>query len=68
MIQPVAKDKSEALVTFVQVARRANVHSRNILAALPILDALVEALIEKGLLVPPENGIGAEGCWMSVAK
>ncbi len=26
----VAKDKSEALVTFVQVARRANVHSRNI--------------------------------------
>lgn len=38
------------------------------LAALPILDALVEALIEKGILVPPENGIGAEGCWMSVAK
>lgn len=40
----------------------------NILANLPILDLLVEALIEQGLLVPPEDGIGAEGCWMAVEK
>lgn len=30
--------------------------------------AIVEALIEKGILTPPDNGIGAEGCWMSIAK
>ncbi len=40
----------------------------NELANLPILDSVVEALIEKGLLTPPENGVGAEGCWMNVAK
>ena len=40
----------------------------NHLASMPILDAVVECLIEKGILTPPENGVGAEGCWMSVAK
>lgn len=40
----------------------------NILARLPVTDALVEALIKKGILVPPANGIGAEGCWMSVER
>ena len=40
----------------------------NILASIPILDAVVERLIEEGVLTPPENGIGAEGCWMSVEK
>ncbi len=40
----------------------------NILSNLPVLDALVEVLIEKGLLTPPEDGIGAEGCWMSIQK
>lgn len=38
----------------------------NMLASMPILDAVVECLIEKGVLTPPENGIGAEGCWMCV--
>lgn len=38
----------------------------NSIANMPILDAVVERLIEKGVLVPPEDGIGAEGCWMSV--
>lgn len=37
-------------------------------ANLPVIDSLVEALIEKGILIPPENGIGAEGCWMAVAR
>ena len=40
----------------------------NNLASMPILDAVVECLIEKGVLTPPEDGIGAEGCWMSVEK
>ncbi|MBR6708870.1 MAG: sigma-70 family RNA polymerase sigma factor [Clostridia bacterium] len=40
----------------------------NNLANLPILDAVVECLIEKGVLTPPENRIGAEGCWMSVEE
>ena len=40
----------------------------NILANSPVLDAVVECLIEKGVLTPPEDGIGAEGCWMSVEK
>lgn len=40
----------------------------NRLANMPVLDAVVEALIEKGILTPPKDGIGAEGCWMSVAK
>ena len=40
----------------------------NILASAPILDAVVEHLIKKGLLPPPENRIGAQGCWMSVEK
>ncbi len=40
----------------------------NDLAGMPILDAVVDGLIEKGILTPPENGIGAEGCWMSVQR
>lgn len=40
----------------------------NNLANLPILDAVVECLIEKGVLIPPEDGLGAEGCWMGVEK
>ena len=40
----------------------------NTLANLPVLETVVEHLIEKGVLTPSENGIGAEGCWMSVKK
>ena len=40
----------------------------NALAGLPILDAIVEMLVEKGVLIPPEGGLGAEGCWMSVER
>ena len=40
----------------------------NSLAGLPMIDALVEALIERGMLTPPADGIGAEGCWMEVDK
>lgn len=40
----------------------------NALASLPVRDAVMECLIEKGVLIPPEDGIGAEGCWMCVEK
>ena len=40
----------------------------NRLASMPVVDFVVEFLIEKGFLIPPESGIGAEGCWMSVKK
>lgn len=40
----------------------------NRLANMPVLDSVVEVLIEQGILIPPEDGIGAEGCWMSVKK
>ena len=40
----------------------------NNLASMPVLDAVVECLIGKGILTPPDDGIGAEGCWMSVEK
>lgn len=43
-------------------------HLANSLANLPVLDALIESLIERGILTPPENGLGAEGCWMAVKK
>lgn len=40
----------------------------NTLASLPVFDSVVDVLVEKGVLVPPENGFGAEGCWLSVMK
>lgn len=38
----------------------------NMLAGLPLFTALVESLIERGLLTPPKDGLGAEGCWLAV--
>lgn len=40
----------------------------NQMASLPVIDAMVGMLMDRGLLIPPENGIGAQGCWMSVEK
>ena len=40
----------------------------NNLANSPVLNSLIEVLIRKKILTPPEGGIGAEGCWVSVAK
>lgn len=40
----------------------------NMLASIPCIDSLVDSLIDKGMLTPPENGVGAEGCWMAVKK
>ena len=40
----------------------------NWLAAQPVLDALLDNLVAAKVLIPPENGVGAEGCWMNVEK
>ena len=32
------------------------------------MNALIEPWVESGILTPPENGIGAESCWMTVEK
>ena len=40
----------------------------NDLAHLPMIDLQIEELINKNILIPPADGIGAEGCWMCVAK
>jgi len=40
----------------------------NKLANGSIFDAVVDHLIEQGILTLPKDGIGAEGCWMSVKK
>lgn len=40
----------------------------NALASLPVFDSVVDVLIEKGVLIPTEDGIDAEGCWLSVKK
>jgi len=38
------------------------------LADTPVLDCIADSLIEKGMLTPPNDGVGAEGCWISVKK
>jgi len=40
----------------------------NRLAAMPVLDTLIDALIDKGFMTAPENGVGAEGCWLALKK
>ena len=40
----------------------------NRLASLPMVDALAEALIERGILTAPVDGIGAEVCFMEIEK
>lgn len=40
----------------------------NELAAMPLINSVVEHLVERGMLTLPENGIGAEGCWAEVER
>ena len=40
----------------------------NGLAAMPVLDTLIDTLIDKGFMTAPENGVGAEGCWLALKK
>lgn len=40
----------------------------NILADMPVFEALGDELISRGMLTPPQNGVGAEGIWLTVEK
>ena len=40
----------------------------NDLASAPMREAVEETLIQRGILIPPEDGVGAEGCWISVMR
>lgn len=40
----------------------------NRLAGIPLLDLLAEELINKGIIIAPKDGIGAEGCWGMVSR
>lgn len=40
----------------------------NTLAGIPLLDLVVEELINNGIITAPKDGIGAEGCWGMVRK
>lgn len=40
----------------------------NKLAGAPVLNNVIEHLIERGILILPKDGLGAEGCWMSVER
>lgn len=40
----------------------------NDIACLQVVHSVTESLMEKGILIPPEDGIGAEGCWMGVRQ
>ena len=72
VFQPGAEAVAEEMAAFIRHAVPNYLLSEwrlaNILADMPVLDSLVEVLIEKGVLIPPEDGLGAEGCWMSVRQ
>ena len=40
----------------------------NTLAGIPLLDLVAEELINKGIIIAPKDGMGAEGCWGIVSR
>lgn len=65
---PTAQKMSELIREIVPEHLMGEWRFVNTIASLPVLDTLVEVLIEKGMLTPPENPLGAEGCWMTIHK
>lgn len=65
-----AEQTAEQLAGFIRRTLPAHLlcewEQANMLAGLPLFTALVESLIERGLLTPPKDGLGAEGCWLAV--
>ena len=63
---------ADEVATFVQKHLPTHLLSEyrhaNELALLPLFNKLAETLIARGLLTPPENQLGAEGCWMIVKQ
>lgn len=72
VLQPEAEDAAAAIAKLVRARVPEHLWGDyprfNSLANLPVAPKLAEALAKRGLLALPENGIGAEGCWMLVSK
>lgn len=64
----VARKISECIRKYVPAHLLCDYPLANMLAATPIIDLVVDNLIDEGLLTAPENGIGAEGCSMWLLK
>ncbi len=71
-IAPICREIAEALSALLRRIIPAHLLGEypfaNMLAGIPINDSVIETLIEKGLLIAPEGGVGAEGMWMQVEK
>lgn len=67
-VEAVAKEIAMLIRKYVPEHLLGDFHHANGLAQMPILDTLIDALIEKRLMTAPENGVGAEGCWLALAK
>lgn len=67
-VEAVAKKMAALIKKYVPEHILGDFHHANGLAQMPILDTLIDALIEKGLMTAQENGVGAEGCWLALKK
>jgi len=67
-VEEVAKEITELIKKYVPEHVLGDYKQANGLAAMPILDSLIDALIDKGFMTAPENGVGAEGCWLALKK
>jgi len=65
-VEAVAKEVAVLIKKYVPEHVLGDYKRANGLAAMPILDSLIDALIEKGFITAPENGVGAEGCWIAL--
>lgn len=66
--QAVAAQMAQWIEKTVDKALMSEWRLANSMANLPMIDAVVDALVERGVLIPAENELGAPGCWMSVSK
>ncbi|MBP3608852.1 MAG: RNA polymerase sigma factor [Lachnospiraceae bacterium] len=67
-VEETAKELAALITKYVPEHVLCDFHHANALAMMPVLDTLIDALIEKGLMTAPENGVGAEGCWLALKK
>jgi len=70
--QPYARQLAEKLAVYIRQILPTHLMPEysfaNDLFSTTILDSVMASLIRQGILIPPENGIGAEGCWISVEQ
>ena len=66
--EEIAKETEEVLKKLIPDYLLNEYRFANLVASLPIIDGVCNALIEKGYLTAPENGIGAEGCFAFIDR